>query len=104
MSLPNYQWLRPILESPEGQQKIQKVRELTPVAEDLGCTMAQLSIAWCLANDDVSTVITGASRGEQVIENMKAMEVADQLTPDVLEKIEDIIASKPEAEKNWRYM
>ena len=85
MSLENYQWLLPELQSEAGRQKIAKVKKLAPIAEDLGCTMAQLAIAWCLSNDDVSTVITGASRPEQVTENMKALEVAEQLTPDVQE-------------------
>jgi voltage-dependent potassium channel beta subunit len=104
MSLENYQWLRPALESEEGRQKIAKVKKLMPVAEELGCTMAQLAIAWCLTNDDVSTVITGASRPEQVAENMKALEVAERLTPDVQESIEEILDNRPEGEQNWRGM
>ena len=104
MSLPNYQWLRPHLESEEGRQKIAKVKLLTPLAHELGCTMAQLALAWCLANDDVSTVITGASRPEQVTENMKALETAAQLTPEVLERIEEILGNRPEPEKCWRAM
>ena len=102
LSLPNYQWLRPELESDSGRQKVAKVKQLTPIAGDLGCTMAQLAIAWCLTNDDVSTVITGASRAEQVTENMKALQVAEQLTPEVQERIEEILDNKPEGEKNWR--
>ena len=81
-----------------------KVKQLTPLAEELGCTMAQLAIAWCLTNEDVSTVITGASRPEQVTENMEALEVAEQLTPDVQERIEEILDNRPEGEQNWRGM
>ena len=102
LSLPNYQWLRPIIEGDEGQRKIDVARRLEPVAADLDCTLAQLAIAWCLANDDVSTVITGASRVEQVHENMKALDVAERLTPDVLERIEEILDNRPEGEKDWR--
>ena len=102
MSLPNYQWLRPQLDCEAGRQKIEKVKLLAPVAQELDCTLAQLAIAWCLTNDDVSTVITGASRPEQVTENMKALEVAQQLTPDVLEGIEGILLNKPAEDKNWR--
>ncbi|MBK9302493.1 MAG: aldo/keto reductase [bacterium] len=104
MSLPNYQWLRPHLESEEGRRKIAKVKQLAPLADELDCTLAQLAIAWCLANDDVSTVITGASRPEQVTENMRALEVAARLTPEVLERIEGILDNRPEAEKCWRGM
>ena len=58
-----------------GADGIAKVRQLVPVAKDLGCTLAQLSLAWCVKNPHVSSVITGASRPEQVVENMKALEV-----------------------------
>jgi voltage-dependent potassium channel beta subunit len=102
LSLENYQWLRPQIESAEGQAKLAKVKALMPLAEELGCSMAQLAIAWCLTNDDVSTVITGASRAEQVTENMKALDVAEQLTPDILERIETILDNRPQGEQNWR--
>ncbi|MDX2473878.1 MAG: aldo/keto reductase [Candidatus Krumholzibacteria bacterium] len=102
LSLENYQWLLPQFQSEAGQKKIETVRRLMPVAAELGCTMAQLAIAWCLTNDDVSTVITGASRPAQVTENMKALEIAAQLTPDVQEKIEEILNNRPAGEENWR--
>jgi len=102
LSLENYQWLRPELESDAGRAKVAKVRQLMPLAKEMGCTMAQLAIAWCLTNDDVSTVITGASRPSQVTENMAALEIAEQLTPEVQERIEDILDNRPENEQNWR--
>ncbi len=102
LSLPNYQWLRPVLESEEGRRKIEKVKRLSGIAQELDCTMAQLALAWCLANDDVSTVITGASRVQQVTENLKALEVAENLTPDLQESIEEILDNKPQPEQNWR--
>ncbi len=101
-SLPDYQWLRPRLDSPEGQARLAKVAALKPVAEALDCSLAQLAIAWCLSNDDVSTVITGASRPEQVVENMKALEVAARLTPETLERIEGILDNRPRPELDWR--
>lgn len=102
MSLPDYQWLRGELDGEAGRVKLQKVRALQPVAEDLGCSLAQLAIAWCLSNDDVSTVITGASRPGQVKENFAALDVAERLTPDVLETIEEILDNRPQGERNWR--
>ncbi len=75
-SLEGYQWLRENLITPEN---IQKVNRLEPIAKDLGCSLAQLGLAWCLKNPNVSTVLTGASRPEQVVENMKAVEVVDKL-------------------------
>ena len=102
LSLANYQWLRPELESAAGLAKVAKVKQLMPLAEELGCTMSQLAIAWCLTNDDVSTVITGASRPSQVTENMAALQVAELLTPEVQERIEGLLDNRPEGEKNWR--
>ncbi len=102
MSLPAYQWLRPELESEAGRQKIARTRELAPIAAGLGLTLAQLAIAWCLSNDDVSTVIMGASRQEQLAENLKALEHVERLTPEVQEKIESIIDNRPTGETNWR--
>ena len=64
---------------------------MQPVADDLGCTMAQMALAWCLKNPNVSTVITGASRPEQVKENMKALDVVPKLTDDVMARIEEIV-------------
>ncbi len=68
------------------------VGELEFVAKELGCTLAQLAIAWCAKNPHVSSVITGASRVEQVKENLKALEVLPKLTAPVLEQIEKIVA------------
>ena len=73
-------------------RRIAKVRELAPIARELGCTMAQLSLAWCVRNPRVSTVITGASRPEQVTENMKALDVVPRLTADVLARIDAVVA------------
>jgi len=102
LSLPNYQWLRPQLESDEGRDKIGKVKQLMPLAQELNCTMAQMAIAWCLSNDDVSTVITGASCPEQVTENLEALAVAERLTPEFLARIESILDNSPQGEHNWR--
>ncbi len=91
-NLQGYEWLRDHVIKPE---RIEKVRQLKPIADELGCTMAQLGLAWCLTNPNVSTVITGASRPEQVHENMKALDVAPLLTDDVLRRIDEILANRP---------
>lgn len=96
MNLPGYEWLRSILESEEGQKRLQSVRELVPIAEELETTMPRLAIAWCLKNPNVSTVITGASKVSQVEENMKALELVPQLTDDVMENIEAVLDNTPE--------
>ena len=71
---------------------------MIPVAADLGISMAQMALAWCLKNPAVSTVITGASRVEQVQENMKAIAVVEKLTPEVMARIDGILGNKPEQE------
>lgn len=91
-TLPGYEWLRDSLLSPEH---IQKVKDLVPIANELGCTMSQLALAWCLKNPNVSTVITGASRPEQVEENMKALDVVPALTSEVMDRIEKILDNNP---------
>lgn len=101
-SLPGYEWIKKRFESPEGAQKIEKVRQLDQIAKELGCTLAQFALAWCLKNPNVSTVITGASRKEQVEENLKALDVANQLSDDVIHRIEEILGNKPDAETDFR--
>jgi voltage-dependent potassium channel beta subunit len=96
-TLKGFEWLREHVITP---QRIEKVKQLQPVADDLDCSMAQLGLAWCLKNPNVSTVITGASRPEQVTENMKAPEVALKLSSKVIERIEGILQNKPEQDEN----
>jgi len=81
---------------------VQKVNQLTPIAKELGCTLAQLAIAWCVKNPHVSTVITGASRASQVEENMKSLEVAQKLTDDYLKRIEEVLKNKPAPPKEYK--
>jgi voltage-dependent potassium channel beta subunit len=101
-SLPDYQWLREDFEREEARRNIEKVKQLQPIAEQIRCTMAQLALAWCLKNPNVSTVITGASRPEQVQENMKALDIVEQLTDPVMERIESILENKPRPESGFR--
>jgi voltage-dependent potassium channel beta subunit len=95
LNLPGYEWLRDRLMGGEGKKNLEKVKALAKVAQDLGVTMAQMSLAWCLKNPNVSTVITGASRPEQVAENMKAVDVLPRLTDDVVARIENVLQNKP---------
>jgi voltage-dependent potassium channel beta subunit len=101
-TLEGYEWLRSRLEGPEAEAQIEKVKQLATIADELGCTMAQLAIAWCLANPNVSTVITGASRVEQVQENMHAIDVVGKLTDGIMARIEVIVDNRPEPEPDWR--
>lgn len=95
-ALEGFDWLRDDL---TNQEKLAKVQALEPIASELDCTLSQLAIAWCLKNPYVSTVITGASRVQQVHENMKAGKVAQKLTPEVLTQMERIFLSAQEDEE-----
>jgi aryl-alcohol dehydrogenase-like predicted oxidoreductase len=86
--LQGYDWLRNMV-TDAGKNNI--VGKLGEVADELGCTIGQLAIGWILKNPNVSTVITGASRVEQIGENMKSIEVAQRITPEIKQRIEDII-------------
>jgi voltage-dependent potassium channel beta subunit len=83
-SLEGYEWLRKhMVESDRGQERMKTVAKLAPIAQELGTSLSKLAIAWCLLNQNVSTVILGASRIEQLEENLKAVEVAPLLTEEV---------------------
>jgi voltage-dependent potassium channel beta subunit len=101
-NLEGYEWLKERFTSEGAQEKIEKVTQLVPIAEKVGCSMPQLALAWCLKNPHVSTVITGASKPYQVEENMKAIEYVDQLTPEVMQEIEEILDNNPGSQPDFR--
>jgi voltage-dependent potassium channel beta subunit len=84
-ALQGYEWLQQGL---QDRQRLEVVARLEPIARDMGATLAQLSLAWCLQNPHVSTVLTGASRVSQVHENMRALEFVDAFTPEVMAAID----------------
>ncbi len=94
-TLPGYEWVREMIESDGGRSRLAKVRELTKIAEELDTTMSRLALAWCLKNPHVSTVILGASRAEQLRDNLQALDVVPRLTDDVMAAIDGILGNKP---------
>lgn len=72
-----------------------KARKLAELAQELGITMAQLSIAWCISNPDVTTAILGATRKEQLLDNLEALKAKEKLSAEVMKRIEEIVQSKP---------
>jgi voltage-dependent potassium channel beta subunit len=96
MTLPDYRWLREQIESEAGRRRIRKAGQLLPLADELGIRPAQLAIAWCLKNPHVSTVILGASRVEQVEQNLEALDKVALLTDEVMQRIEDLLQNRPE--------
>ena len=85
--LKGYEWLKTSVTDPK---RIKIVKDLVPVAAELGVSMAQMSLAWCLKNPNVSTVIMGASKAEQVVENLEAASVVPLLTDEVMKKIDSV--------------
>jgi len=88
-ALPGYGWLAKSITDPA---KVANVEQLRPIADELGCSLAQLALAWCAKNPNVSTVITGASRASQVVENFEAMALIPKITPEVLDRINAVVA------------
>ncbi len=78
------------------EENLKKVKKLTVFAKELGLSMPLLALAWCLKNENVSTVILGASKASQLEENFRALEAKQKLTPEVMEKIEEILQNKPQ--------
>lgn len=101
LNLPNYKWIKDLWSGEEGEKKLDKVRKLTELSKELGISLTHLSIAWCLKNPNVSTVILGASRLSQLEDNLKALDVVNQLSPEVMGKIEAIVDNKPGAPERY---
>ena len=87
-TLDDYPWFRKRAEDPEI---LALTKQLLEVAEDLGVTLAQMSLAWILKNPNVSTVITGASKVSQLEENLQATEIKEKMTDDVMDRIREIV-------------
>ncbi|KAF1952910.1 Aldo/keto reductase [Byssothecium circinans] len=83
------------------KQELDLVEKLKPIAEELGTTLGGLAIAWAVKNKNVSSVIIGASRPEQVTENLKALDVVGKLTDEILAKIDGALENKPEVPRRF---
>ena len=93
--LANMDWLKKEALGEDGQKNIEKAKQLTLLVKELNTNLPRLALAWCLKNKNVSTVITGASKVEQLKDNLQALEVVEKLTDDVLLQIETILNNKP---------
>ena len=92
LALEGFEWLK---DRTLSDERIARVRELESVAKELGTSLATLAIAWCISNPNVTTAILGATKQEQLAENFKALELYPKLTPEVKERIDGIMKSKP---------
>jgi voltage-dependent potassium channel beta subunit len=102
LSLDGFDWLKDILFSEEGKRNMEKIKQLTKIADELEISMAALALAWVLKNPIVSTAMVGGSSVEQVKENMKVIDYVSLLTDDVMERIEVILDNKPLPERDWK--
>jgi voltage-dependent potassium channel beta subunit len=92
LAVPGFEWLK---DKAYAMEKINKVKKLKAVADKLGTGLAALSIAWCIKNVNVTTAILGATKKEQLTENLKAIEVLPKITTEILEQIDTIMQTKP---------
>jgi voltage-dependent potassium channel beta subunit len=92
---PGMEWLKEKTIGEEAKWKHEKVKALKTVADDLGVSLSRLSIAWVLKNPNVSTAILGASKTEQLEDNLKALDVVPMLTQEVMERIDAVMGNKP---------
>jgi voltage-dependent potassium channel beta subunit len=96
-NVKGYEWLKSRITDPA---RLAIVKRLVPIASDLGIPMAHMALAWCLKNPNVSTVITGASRVDQVQENMKALAAVEKLTPEIMQRIDKALGDKIEDDED----
>ena len=90
--IPGFEWLK---DRWMQDRLLDKVKALGNLAKELETTLPALSIAWCIKNPNVTTAILGATKKEQLLENLKALEVAEKLTPEIMQRIDDIAGTKP---------
>ncbi|MDG2153360.1 MAG: aldo/keto reductase [Crocinitomicaceae bacterium] len=93
LGVEGLEWLK---EKNVTEEKLSKVSALNDLSHELGMSLPIMSLAWCLKNDNVSTVILGASKMSQLKENMKSINVLDQMDASVMERIEEILENRPE--------
>ncbi|CAL8303446.1 voltage-gated potassium channel subunit beta-2 isoform X1 [Gadus morhua] len=101
-AMKGYQWLKERVNSEEGHRQLAKIKELHLLADRMGCTAAQLAIAWCLRSEGVSSVLLGVSTTEQLVENLGALRVLTQMTPQTIGEIDTLLGNKPHSKKEAR--
>ncbi|XP_031732248.1 voltage-gated potassium channel subunit beta-2-like [Anarrhichthys ocellatus] len=99
-SLKGHHWMKDKVMSEEGHRQQVKLKELQAVAERLGCTLPQLAIAWCLRNEGVNSVLLGASRTDQLMENIRAIKVLPKLSQSIVSEVDNLLGNKPYSKKD----
>uniref|UniRef100_A0A667XMB6 Voltage-gated potassium channel subunit beta-1 n=1 Tax=Myripristis murdjan TaxID=586833 RepID=A0A667XMB6_9TELE len=102
-SMKPYQWLREKIMSEDGRKQQAKLKELTHIAEKLGCTLPQLAIAWCLRNEGVSSVLLGSSNPTQLTENLGAIQVIPKMTAGIASEVDHILGNRPHNKRDYHH-
>lgn len=100
-NLPGYEWLRDIMMGEQGRARIEKIKALAKIADGAGMPIHHMALLWCLANPRVSTVILGASKIEQLHDNLSALKSREKMTADVMAAIEEVMGNKPAAPQRF---
>ncbi len=100
-NLPGYEWLRDVMMGEQGRARIEKIKELAKIADGVGMPIHHMALLWCLANPRVSTVILGASKIEQLHDNLSALKSREKMTADVMAAIEEVMGNKPAAPQRF---
>jgi len=100
-NLPGYEWLKDMFESERGKARIAKVQQLAKIADEAGLPIHHMALLWCLNNPNVSTVILGASKIDQLKDNLSAIDSRDKLTDEIVEKVEAVLGNKPEGPQRY---
>eukprot|EP00732_Lithocolla_globosa_P006838 Lithocolla_globosa_v1_NODE_8238_length_845_cov_8.755696.p1 type:complete len:232 gc:universal NODE_8238_length_845_cov_8.755696:64-759(+) len=95
LSQPQYKFLKKVYLGGNNSSNLEMVDVLVKLAQELGCSASQLAICWCLKNENISTVILGATSIEQAMENFQSLQHLEKLTPDVMQRIENVLKNKP---------
>lgn len=102
LTIKDYEWLKRKVESEEGKRNIEKIEKFAALAKKTGTTSTKLALAWCLNNPNVSTVILGASKMEQLKENLTAIDVVKSIDEKLMSEIDSIFDNKPEPPKDFK--
>ncbi len=95
VNLPGYEWMKERFESESGKKRIRQAQQLEQLAEQAGLSLTHLALLWCLQNPNVSTVILGASKQAQLVDNLAALEHRHKVTPELLVQIDELLGNKP---------
>ncbi|XP_041377451.1 voltage-gated potassium channel subunit beta-2-like isoform X4 [Gigantopelta aegis] len=94
-ALKGYSWLKDKVLGEDGRRQQAKLREIAIIAERLGCSLAQLAIAWCVRSDNVHCVLLGASSTDQLYENIQALQYVPKLTTNIMSEMDKLLGNKP---------